>query len=501
DCNLRLFKTTKTNILLMKKVIATFLVAALGGGTTLIIEKAIESSSSKTQLFNNNNTPKISKVNLGNIPEGTINFVKAAESTVNSVVHIKTLSEEKNAFGNDPFYQFFYGQRKPQLQQGSGSGVIISQDGYIVTNNHVIERAEKIEVILNDKRSFEAEVIGKDPTTDLALVKIKAKDLPSITYGNSDDLRIGEWVLAVGNPFNLTSTVTAGIVSAKGRNINILENNPSQGLFPIESFIQTDAAVNPGNSGGALVNANGELVGINAAIASNTGSYSGYSFAIPVNIVKKIVADLVEFGTPQRAFIGVSIRDIDATFAEKNGLKNLNGVYVSGVTDGGAAEDAGIKKGDIITKINNVSVKNVAELQEQIGKYRPGDKVTVTVDRDGKLSDFSTLLKNKEGTIGMFKKEEAAESTAELGAMFEACSPEECKELKINGGVKVNQIGSGKFAMAGIREGFVITAVDNKKVKTTSDLNSILKNKSGGTLIQGIYPNNPGKTFYYGIGL
>ena len=485
----------------MKKIIGTFFIALLGGASTILIEKALEESSSEVSVVSNLSGPKIKQVNSTPFTESSVNFTKAAESTVNCVVHIKTLSEEKNMFGNDPFYQFFYGQKKPQLQQGSGSGVIISSDGYIVTNNHVVDHTEKIEVILNDKRSFEAEVIGKDPTTDLALIKIKAKELPAISYGNSDEVKIGEWVLAVGNPFNLTSTVTAGIVSAKGRNINIIENDPSQGLFPIESFIQTDAAVNPGNSGGALVNAQGDLIGINAAIASNTGSYAGYSFAIPVNIVKKIVADLVEFGAVQRAFIGVTIRDIDAPFAEKNGIKNLNGVYVSGLTDGGAAEEAGIKTGDIITKVNDVNVKNVAELQEQIGKYRPGDKITVTVDRSGKLSDFKTVLKNKEGTLGLFKKEISNEAGSELGAMFESCSTEDCKNLKISGGVRINQLNAGKLAAAGIKEGFVITAIDNKKVKSVSELNTLLKNKNGGTLIQGIYPNAPGKTFYYGIGL
>ena len=485
----------------MKKNIGIFLVAILGSASTILIERSIEHFNSKPNVINTVQSPKITRASNIPLPDGSLNFVKAAESTVNCVVHIKTLSDERNVYHNDPFYQFFYGQKKPQLQQGSGSGVIISNDGYIVTNNHVIDKAEKIEVILNDKRSYEAEVIGKDPTTDLALVKIKAKDLPSISYGNSDDLRVGEWVLAVGNPFNLTSTVTAGIVSAKGRNINILENDPSQGMFPIESFIQTDAAVNPGNSGGALVNSSGELVGINSAIASNTGSYAGYSFAIPVNIVKKIVADLVEFGTPQRAFIGVSIRDIDASFAEKQGIKILNGVYVSGLTDGGAAEDAGIKSGDIITKVNDVPVKNVAELQEQIGKFRPGDKITVTVNRDGKSMEFKPVLKNKDGTLGMYKREEPEEKVSELGAIFETCSVEECKELRISGGVKINQLNSGKFAAAGIREGFIITSIDNKKVKSVSELNSLLKNKSGGTLIQGIYPGTPGKTFYYGIGL
>ncbi len=314
-------------------------------------------------------------------------FVMSAEKTVNSVVHIKTIVEHKNNLAYDPFQDWFFGgrQRQPNMMQGSGSGVIISQDGYIVTNNHVINEATKIEVVLNDKRTYVAEVIGTDPNTDLALLRIKENSLPFVNYGNSDDVKVGEWVLAVGNPFNLNSTVTAGIVSAKGRNINILEHNAQGGsLAPIESFIQTDAAVNPGNSGGALVSTTGDLVGINTAIASNNGSYQGYSFAIPVNIVKKVVSDLIEFGTVQRAFIGLSIQDIDSKFAEEKRIKQLKGVYVNGLTENGAGEEAGIKIGDIVTKVENVAVKSTSELLEQIGKFRPSDKVNVTVVRNEK---------------------------------------------------------------------------------------------------------------------
>ena len=485
----------------MKKLVSTVVIAMLGGGSAILLDRAISSDKAETHIVQLGQPANVKQVNYTSpLPDGTVSFTKAAESTVNSVVHIKTLSEER--IPNDPFYQFFYGQRPPQMQAGSGSGVIISGDGYIVTNNHVIDRADKIEVVLNDKRSYVGEVIGKDPTTDLALVKINAKDLPSISYGNSDGVKIGEWVLAVGNPFNLTSTVTAGIVSAKGRNINILENDPSHGMFPIESFIQTDAAVNPGNSGGALVNAEGQLVGINAAIASTTGSFAGYSFAIPVNIVKKVVADLVEYGAVQRAFIGVSIRDIDASFANQNGLKTLNGVYVNGLTDGGAAEEAGLKTGDVIVKINENNVRNVAELQEQIGKYRPADKVDVTIERNGKLSLVSVVLKNKDGNLGMIKKEEKETvNTSALGAVFDALEKEDCKKFNITGGLKISSLSAGKLAAAGIREGFIITAIDNKKITSVDELNQVLKNKNGGTLIQGIYPNSPGKTFYYGIGL
>ncbi len=386
------------------------------------------------------------------------------------------------------------------MQQGSGSGVIISKDGYIVTNNHVVHGADKIDVILNDKRSYEAEIIGTDPQTDLALVKIKEKDLPILTYANSDQVKVGEWALAVGNPFNLTSTVTAGIISAKGRNINILENDPEKGMFPIESFIQTDAAVNPGNSGGALVNTNGELIGINSAIASQTGSYSGYSFAIPVNIVKKVVADLIEFGTVQRAFIGVSIRDIDAKFAEEKEIKNLNGVYVNGLTDGGAGEDAGVKVGDVIIKIENNPVRNVAELQEQIGKYRPGDKVNVVVIRNSKEMGLAVTLKNKDGNLGVIKKENRSATTlASLGASFETLSKEEMRKLGIQNGLKISRLENGKLAAAGIKPGFIITSIDKKKITDISDIENILQTKAGGVLIEGVYPN--GIRAYYGFGM
>lgn len=323
-------------------------------------------------------------------------FEVAAEMSLNTVVHVKTETEMKQQ-SVDPMYYLFYGkskQRSPQLIHASGSGVIISADGYIVTNNHVIDRAKKIEVTLNDKKTYTAKVIGTDPDTDLALLKIDKDDLPFIQYGNSNEVHVGEWVLAVGNPFNLTSTVTAGIVSAKGRDINILNNDPYTGLSAIESFIQTDAAVNPGNSGGALVNTSGQLVGINAAIKSNTGSYTGYSFAIPVNIVKKVVTDLKEFGTVQRAFIGVNIREMDKDLAEEIGTTDLNGIYVLGVTENGAAAKSGIKTGDIIKKVGTKEVNDVPELQEQISQFRPGDKVIVIISRDNKEIEIPLVLKN-----------------------------------------------------------------------------------------------------------
>jgi serine protease Do len=325
----------------------------------------------------------------------------------------------------------------------------------------------------------------------LALLKINEKDLPFVIYGNSDNIKVGEWVLAVGNPFNLTSTVTAGIISAKARNIGIL---PDQ--YKIESFLQTDAAVNPGNSGGALVNTRGELVGINSAIASTTGSYTGYSFAIPVNLVKKVMDDLVEYGSVQRGFIGVSIRDIDNKLMEDKGISQSTGVYVAGLTEGGAAESAGIKEGDIILKVGDVNVNTTPQLQEQIGRFRPGDKVSVTIERDGKEKIVNVVLRNKDGDTKLVKSDQAFNM---LGATFENATDKEKSSLGIKNGVKVSKLLAGKFRSAGIKEGFIITSIDKKPIKSTDDLESAIKTKQGGVLIEGVYPN--GMRAYYGFGM
>jgi serine protease Do len=483
----------------MKKLLSTLLIAAVGGTSAIYVQQKFF----RDQTFASQTTSSVPVrfVSSGSMPSNAADFTAAAEASVNSVVHITTRVEEKyDQLSYDPFHQLFYGQPQQRIQQGSGSGVIIDKDGYIVTNNHVIAGANEIKVILNDKRTYSAELVGADPQTDLALIRIKEKDLPFMAYGNSDNVKIGEWCLAVGNPFNLNSTVTAGIISAKGRNINILENDPAHGMFPIESFIQTDAAVNPGNSGGALVSTTGELIGINSAIASQNGAYIGYSFAIPVNIVKKVVADLAELGVVQRAFIGVSIHDIDSKFAEEKGLKNLNGIYVSGLTENGSAEQAGIELGDVITKVEDIEVKNVSELQEQIGKYRPGDKIKVSIVRSGKESSLSVILKNKEGNIGIVKKERPLEKPIlTLGAAFEQVSKEEMARLKITNGIRISKLQNGKLAAAGIREGLIITSIDKKKIDTIDDIESLLKNKQGGVLIEGIYAN--GMRAYYGFGL
>jgi serine protease Do len=491
----------------MKKIAGILLVSTIGALAGVGIYKLVENKPTPTLL--GVNTVPVRLVNhAGGLPDGSVSFVQAAEMTVHSVVNIKTEFRQEsfnsNFFFNDPFHNFLFGDRNsgmypPQVQMASGSGVIISENGYIATNNHVVDRADKIEVTLNDKRTYTAEVIGKDPTTDLALLKINEKGLPFIVYGNSDEVKIGEWVLAVGNPFNLTSTVTAGIVSAKGRNINILENDPSKGIYPIESFIQTDAAVNPGNSGGALVNTNGHLIGINSAIASNTGSYSGYSFAIPVNIVKKVMNDLLEFGSVQRAFIGVSIRDLDSKLAEEKNIKEYKkGVYVAGLTEEGAAEKAGIKEGDIITRIGKAEVNTSAELQEQVSNFRPGDRISVSYVHDGKETVAELVLKNKNGGTEV-NKEEKIETATLLGATFEPISLEEKKKLHISNGLKIKKLESGKLFNSGIKENFIIMNIDKKPVDSLSDLTAILENKRGGVLIEGIYPN--GMRAYYGFGL
>ncbi|HPF51971.1 MAG TPA: Do family serine endopeptidase [Draconibacterium sp.] len=412
----------------------------------------------------------------------------AAENSVHAVVHIATKSVYTGEWssGNPIFDQFFGLQRsQPQVRQGFGSGVILSKDGYIVTNNHVVEDAQEVKVILNDKREFQAKIIGTDPSTDLALLKIDADNLPFLTYGDSEALKLGEWVLAVGNPFNLTSTVTAGIVSARARNLGI-----NQDAYSIESFIQTDAAVNPGNSGGALVNQQGKLVGINAAIASRTGSYTGYSFAIPVSIVKKIVEDLKQFGEVQRALLGVNIGDVNAEIANKLNLNRVEGVYVGGVVDNGAAKEAGIKAEDVIVAINGENVKTSAELQEKVSQYRPGDDIKVTVLRDNKEKQFTVTLRNKHGDTQIVR-----DNTVVLGAEFDQVAENVKNELDINSGIVVTSVKDGKLKDIGIKKGFIITAVNKKPVNDVNDFKREIGNARGGIFLEGVYPN--GEYAYY----
>jgi len=426
----------------------------------------------------------------GELPDLTF----AAENSVHAVVHI-TVTQKGRYYSSNNIFEWFFGdgnglsQQMP-ARQGSGSGVVISADGYIVTNNHVIDEADEINVVLNDKREFKAKLIGTDPSTDVALLKIDAENLPTLKFSDSDNLKLGEWVLAVGNPFNLTSTVTAGIVSAKGRDIGI---NPDQ--MRIESFIQTDAAVNPGNSGGALVNTRGELVGINTAIASQTGSYSGYSFAIPSNIVQKVVADLKMYGDVQRAMLNVKIGTVNAEIAKKYDLDKIEGVFVDEVQSSGAADLAGIKAKDVITSIDGVPVNSSAELQEQISKHRPGDKIIVEVKRDNKKKPFNVTLRNKHGDTEILKGDN---SDGIFGAKFVAISDRDKEQLGLQQGVKIIELGSGKFKDAGIKKGFIITQVNKSTISEVNDLLRIIKNSRGGILVEGIYPN--GEVAYYVFG-
>ena len=440
--------------------------------------------------------------------DGNTNFTIAAAKTVPAVVHIKVTQEQQSdANYFDPFRDFFgegyggfnFGQRGPAV--GSGSGVIISSDGYIVTNNHVVKGADKIEVVLNDRRSFKGKIVGVDPNTDLALIKIEATNLQFVTYGNSDDVKIGEWVLAVGNPFNLTSTVTAGIVSAKGRNINIIGENGSTSAFPIESFIQTDAAVNPGNSGGALVNTNGELIGINTAIASQTGTYAGYAFAVPVNLVKKVMDDLLEFGKVQRAFLGVQITEINSEVAKEKGLSSTSGIYVAKVNNESAAEAAGIKEGDVIISVADVPVNTTSELTEQVGRHRPGDKINIELIRGEKKKTIAVILRGADNTTAANKKEQINSKTA-LGADFAELSASEKKNFKINNGIKIQSIKAGKFAASGIRQGFIITRLNSKTVDAVADVDNIVNDAENNMLtVEGFYPQNPGSRYVYSFNI
>jgi len=425
------------------------------------------------------------------VPISGVDFTLAAERTVNGVVHIKTITKAtRTQRYMDPFEQFFFGNpyHREIPQMGAGSGVIITEDGYIITNNHVIDRADEIEVTLNDKRTYKAKVIGADPNTDLAVIKIDETGLPVVPFGNSDNVKVGEWVLAVGNPFNLTSTVTAGIVSAKGRNIDIIQEN-----YKIESFIQTDAAVNPGNSGGALVNTSGELVGINTAISSHTGSYEGYAFAIPSNLVQKVARDLIEFGTVQRGLLGVNIKEINAEFARNKGIQMLEGVWVEAPIAGGAAEEAGIRSGDIILQVNGVKVNSVAALQEQIGLYRPGDRVKLLVNRSGKQEEVVAVLKNKTGTTQLLDK--PAEVNSLLGARFRPLGEEELQKYKLPHGVMVEEVTNGKLRNAGVKAGYIITEINGKQVKSIDDLTQALNSSKGIYYIGGMYKT--GEKVYY----
>jgi serine protease Do len=414
-----------------------------------------------------------------------LNFTLAARSVTPAVVHIRA-TYGSGDFSLNPLEHYLNAPAR-----SSGSGVIISDDGYIVTNNHVIEDATNIEVVMNNNQRFFAKVIGKDPTTDLALLKIKSKNLPFVKYGDSDNIVPGEWVLAVGNPFDLNSTVTAGIVSAKARNIDILHD---RNHLEVESFIQTDAAVNPGNSGGALVNLQGDLIGINSAIATSTGSYSGYSFAIPVSLVKKIMDDLMLYGQVQRGLLGIQIQSVDADMAEDRNLDRVRGVFVTHVNEGSAAEQSGIALGDVIVAINGHEVNNVSELQEWVARNRPGQSIVVNFIRGGKTREVKATLKNYSGSEEMEKPVILHEME---GATFEDLPYRELNKMNIDGGVRVVRIDDGVWKKGGMKEGFILTHLDKVNVDNVEDLNRIIAIKHGGMLVEGVYEN--GEKGVYGV--
>ena len=455
-----------------------------GSGVGFLVLDKKDFKNYETQNAITSPTTNVSQTNIRNVVE-LPDFIDAANNSLDAVVHIKT--EYYNKY-DDPLYNFFFGKPNTMpILKGSGSGVIISKDGYIVTNNHVIENASNIKVILNNKDEYEAKLVGTDKTTDLALIKIDADSLRTIPFGNSDDLTIGQWVLAIGNPFNLTSTVTAGIVSAKARNINI---NSSK--YAIESFIQTDAAVNPGNSGGALINTKGELVGINTAIASPTGSFAGYSFAIPVNIVQKVVTDLIQYGQVHRAFLGVSVSEITKNLIDQYNLPNHDGIFVSKVLPDGAADKAGIKEGDVILKIGNKNISEVPQLLEQIGMHSPGDKITLTIRHKQKIKQIEVVLTNQDGGT----KQKQIERTDIFGATFSDLTESELKEYNIEYGVKVESVMAGKFLSAGIKSGYVILKTNDKPETSANQVKSILSKIHGGVYIEGFYPDSGMKAYY-----
>ena len=430
--------------------------------------------------------------------ENTPDFVDAAESSVDAVVHIMTKVVRQSNTYDDFFGALlgqiygYPGQKRNNTLVAYGSGVVLTPDGYIVTNNHVVEGADEVEVTFNNKVKKNATIIGTDPTTDLALIKVEADDLHYLTFGDSDDVRIGEWVLAVGNPFNLTSTVTAGIVSAKARNLSILGEGTS-----VESFIQTDAAVNPGNSGGALVNTKGELVGINAAIASHTGSYEGYCFAIPSNIVRKVVDDLLLYGTAQRGFLGVQIAELTQEIAQREGLENIEGVYVAEVTESGAAKMAGMKAGDVITSINGRKVNSTTQLKESVGQYRPGDKLDVEVNRHGSHYNYTLTLLNEAGNVDVVKKGDAFYNS-DLGLVMKPINQDEKSHYNISSGLKIVEVRQGRFMNSGIGENSVITKVNGYAVNSQTELENALKSqRSRRTDLEIVFPNGMVGNFYY----
>jgi Do/DeqQ family serine protease len=505
----------------MKKLLKMLVPSILGSGLTIGVFLLTGLNHPQSSAFNH--TQEVLPVHhaVYTVNENgkyiPLDFTGVSSEVMNSVVHIRSIHNVQPAsnqyyqgspFGDmfgDDFFKFFYGEpqsrdkrapkAEPYQQVGTGSGVIISSNGYIVTNNHVVDQADEIEVTLHNNDTYKAKVIGTDPSTDVALIQIKENGLHALPMGNSDQVEVGEWVMAIGNPFNLNSTVTAGIISAKGRNINIIDDKSA-----IEAFIQTDAAINPGNSGGALVNLNGELIGINTAIASPTGSYAGYGFAIPANIVNKVVEDFMKYGTVQRAYLGIMIRDIDSKLIDNENLKVSEGAYVDSLTDKSAAAEAGIKAGDVVTGVDNVSILKSADLLEQIGRHRPGDEVKVSVNRSGKELTYSVKLANQKGMRKLVSRDQQ-DIMDILGATFENVDKKTAEKLGIEGGVRVKELNDGLLKnQTGIKEGFIITGINHEKVEKKEDIRKSLEHRKGGVLIQGIYEDYPGE-LYFAFGL
>ncbi len=471
----------------------------------------------KDVIFKEAETSPMTRFTSGGLPSGgaVTDFTYAAEVSTPAVVHIKASAMRQSQQRGMDIFDLFgedFGMRRggSQKQESSGSGVIVSPDGYIVTNNHVVEGAEELEVVMSNKRTYKAKVIGTDPSTDIAVIQIPAKDLPALAFGSSDAIKVGEWVVAVGNPFNLESTVTAGIVSAKGRGIGILnqrangrQNNSDT---PLESFIQTDAVVNPGNSGGALVNLKGELVGINTAIASPTGSYAGYAFAVPSSLVKKVSSDIIKFGGVQRGYIGIIPEELDSKKAEQYDVKVNNGIYVQGFGEStSAAKDAGLKVGDVITKVDGIDVDSDPKFRELVARKRPGESVVLTVNRGGSVKDYTVMLRNREGGKEIIKTEEADIALNSLGAQFSDLNPREVQRLQrvnIGGGVKVNTMEAGKLARVGVEEGFIITKVNDKSVRSVKELKAALAGKKGSKVqMEGLYLDYPEDVYSFGFNL
>ncbi|MBE9466033.1 Do family serine endopeptidase [Dyadobacter subterraneus] len=503
---------------------ALVLVGLLSSASTLAGFKLLSSGSDRDVIFKESPSESLARFTSAGAPAGAPgDFVYAAEATTPAVVHIKSTMTRSSRGGQgdipDIFRDFFGddfggGSRGPQSSEASGSGVVISADGYIVTNNHVVEGAQELEVTLSNKSKFRAKVIGTDPSTDIAVIKIEAKNLPAVTFGSSDAVKVGEWVVAVGNPFNLESTVTAGIISAKGRGLGIIGQSQNRrgnatptsataGDVPLESFIQTDAVVNPGNSGGALVNLKGELIGINTAIASPTGSFAGYAFAVPSSIVKKVSGDLIKFGNVQRGYLGISLDELDSRKAEEYGVKVNDGVYVRDFTENSAAKAGGITKGDVIVKVDGLNTHSIPELQQSIGLHKPGDKVVVTVNRDGTEKDLNVTLRNRTGGSDVLKRDESAVVMSVLGAQFGNISDQEKQRLtryKVEGGVKVLSIDGGKLARTGVEEGFIITKVNGKPVKSVKELEASLAGKSDSMVqFEGLYIDAPYDVYSFGF--